>query len=251
MFDSYIICGTPRTGSTLLCDLLEKTGRAGRPDSFYGQAFRDDWAGEWGLPSRDTLEAATYEQLYIDAARLRGKGQTSIFGLRLMRENVEDLSVALDLIFPGLASDRARFERAFGRVLYVHLNRADKLAQAVSYIKARQTGLWHIAPNGTEIERLGEPGEPRYDHALIKAELQRLEAYDTGWEAWFAAQGIVPHRVSYEALTRDPVSVVIGICAALGFRPPERWDIVPGVAKLSDSTNEEWMRRFCAGDMGS
>ena len=31
--DSYMICSTPRTGSTLLCELLESTGVAGRPES--------------------------------------------------------------------------------------------------------------------------------------------------------------------------------------------------------------------------
>lgn len=249
MFDSYIICGTPRTGSTLLCNLLEKTGHAGRPDSFYGSAFRNDWAREWGLPAQGTMDPAAYERLYLDAARRRGKGETPIFGLRLMRENVEDLSAALDLVFPGLASVKARLERAFGRILYIHLSRSDKLAQAVSYIKARQTGLWHVAPDGTEIERLGEPGEPRYDHALIKAELAKLEAYDAGWETWFAKQRIEPHRISYEAMTHDPASTVMTICNALGVQVPERADVVPGVAKLSDATNEEWIRRYRTGEV--
>ena len=33
-------------------------------------------------------------------------------------------------------------------------SRENKLAQAVSLIKAEQTGLWHIAPDGTELERV-------------------------------------------------------------------------------------------------
>jgi LPS sulfotransferase NodH len=250
MLNSYIICGTPRTGSTLLCDLLEKTGRAGLPDSFYGRAFRDEWAKEWGLPGRDKMDAAAYEKVYLDAAIARGKGETPVFGLRLMRENVEDLSMALNLVYPGFATDVARFERAFGAVLYIHLSRADKLAQAVSYIKARQTGLWHVAPDGKEIERLGAPGESRYDFRQIEAEVEKLEAYDAGWETWFAEQGIIPHRVGYEAMTLDPAAVVIGICAELGVQPPPRTEIVPGVARLSDRTNEEWMSRYRAGDRG-
>ncbi|WP_425081109.1 Stf0 family sulfotransferase [Ruegeria arenilitoris] len=30
-FDSYLICRTPRSGSTLLCQLLAATGCAGKP----------------------------------------------------------------------------------------------------------------------------------------------------------------------------------------------------------------------------
>lgn len=35
MLDGYIICATPRTGSTLLRDLLASTRAAGGPDSFF------------------------------------------------------------------------------------------------------------------------------------------------------------------------------------------------------------------------
>lgn len=94
-----------------------------------------------------------------------------------MRENLDELSAILDQIYPGLPSDKARFEKAFGRTLYVHLTREDKLAQAVSLIKAEQTGLWHIAPDGAEIQRVGPPREPRYDFQRIKDEVSELEAY--------------------------------------------------------------------------
>jgi LPS sulfotransferase NodH len=34
-YDSLIICATPRSGTTLLCDLLAETGVTGTPNSFY------------------------------------------------------------------------------------------------------------------------------------------------------------------------------------------------------------------------
>ena len=55
MLDGYIICGTPRTGSTLLCNLLASTKKTGNPDSFYGRKFMPAWAEEWRLPGRDTM----------------------------------------------------------------------------------------------------------------------------------------------------------------------------------------------------
>src|SRR5207245_1162163 len=58
---SYLICATPRSGSTLLCEALTNTGLAGRPEEFF-QACK-----ETGLPRRpleyfegiDTTEVAT------------------------------------------------------------------------------------------------------------------------------------------------------------------------------------------------
>jgi LPS sulfotransferase NodH len=244
MFDSYIICGTPRTGSTLLCDLLAATKRAGSPDSFYGRKFMPDWAAAWHLPDAATMSERDYAIAYLEAAMRVGKAGTPIFGLRLMRENLDELSALLDLIHPGPPSDRARFEKAFGRILYIHLFRENKLEQAVSYIKAEQTGLWHIAPDGTEIERLAPPSEPRYEFARLKSEVDKLEAFDNAWHDWFAAQGIAPLTIGYETLAADPAASLIRICEALGVPPPSPADVKPGVAKLSDATSRDWIRRY-------
>ncbi|CDX34390.1 Stf0 sulfotransferase [Mesorhizobium sp. ORS 3359] len=244
MFDAYIICGTPRTGSTLLCDLLTSTKKTGAPHSFYRRQDIAEWAEEWGLPDRGTMSGLDFDVAYLNAAIAAGKGGTDIFGLRLMRENLDELSAILDRIHPGLPSDKARFEKAFGRVLYLHLSREDKLAQAVSLIKAEQTGLWHVAPDGTEIERVGPPGEPRYDFQRIRGEVGELEAYDTAWNMWFAQQHIAPLRIGYERLAGNPAAMLISICVALGVQPPDTDDIRPGVAKLSDATSLDWMRRY-------
>lgn len=248
-FNAYIICGTPRTGSTLLCDLLASTKRAGNPDSFYGRKFLAWWAKEWKLPSPETMSERDYAIEYLKTAIKVGKGGTDIFGLRLMRENLGELSDILDQIYPGLPSDRARLERAFGRILYLHLSREDKLAQAVSLIKAEQTGLWHVAPDGTEIERLAPPKDPEYDFERIRRELAELESYDTAWNSWFAEQQITPLRIGYETLSADPAATLTRICVALGIAAPKSEDVKPGVAKLSDAISLDWMLRF-QSDLG-
>lgn len=246
MFDAYILCGTPRTGSTLLCDLLASTKAAGAPDSFYSRKFMPMWAEEWGLPGPDSMSRRDYDFAYLEAANRVGKGGTRIFGLRLMRENLRDLSAILDRIHPGLPSDTARFEKAFGRTLFIHLSREDKLAQAVSLVKAEQTGLWHIAPDGSELERLAPPRDPEYDFERIGRQLAELESYDTAWNSWFSAQGIVPLRVGYETLSADPAATLVRICKTLGIEPPDVGTVKPGVAKLADETSREWMRRYRA-----
>ena len=250
MLDGYIVCSTPRTGSTLLCNLLASTNTTGNPDSFYGRQFISWWALEWSLPGRDTMSEREFNIAYLNAAVAAGKGGTGIFGIRLMQENLDDLSAALDQVFPQLPSDRARLEKAFGSILYIHLSRENKLAQAISLVKAEQTGLWHIAPDGTEIERLSPPKEPHYDFARINREVLELEGYDAAWNSWFDAQGIEPLRVGYETLSANPAAILIGICEALGVQPPNSRDVSPGVAKLADETSFDWMRRY-SSDIGS
>lgn len=250
MLDGYIICATPRSGSTLLCNLLASTRMAGDPDSFFGGRFISWWAGQWGLPDRDAMGEKAFSAAYLEAAIRIGKGGTPLFGLRLMRESVDDLNAILAHVLPSLPSDRARFEKAFGALLYIHLARADTLAQAVSLVKAEQTGLWHIAPDGTEIERLAPPREPRYDFHRIRREVETLEGYAAAWNAWFDEQGIEPLRIDYETLSADPAATLIRVCGALGIPAPAARDVKPGVARLADATSAEWMRRYRA-DSGS
>ena len=242
--DSYIICATPRTGSTLLCDLLAATGVAGAPDSFFMRDVDPVWAECWGLPGRAGRSEADYAAAYLQAAIRAGTGQTGIFGLRLMGKHLGDLLALIDTVHPRLASDRARFEVTFGDVLYIHLSREDKLAQAVSMVKAEQTGLWHIAPDGSEVERLAPPRAPEYDFARIATKLAEMERYDRAWLDWFAAEGLAPLRIGYETLATDPAAAVARICGALGVPAPAPDRMKPGIARLADAESRDWMRRF-------
>jgi len=241
-YDAYILCGTPRTGSTLLCDLLARLGTAGSPDSFFQDTYSRYWLKAWDMPDPQSMPAEAFNRLYLDRALEEGRAGTPVFALRLMRKDLEGLMGLLDTLHPGLPTDLARLEAAFGRVAFLHLAREDKLAQAVSYLRARQTGLWHKAPDGTEIERLNPVEPDGYDRDRIAAQLAELEAFAAAWDPWFAEQGIEPLRIGYETLAEDPAGTLTRITAMLGLPAPE--DVRPGVAKLSDATNAEWIARF-------
>lgn len=243
MATGYILCATPRSGSTLLCGLLAQAG-AGDPHSYFRAEDIAEWAEHWGVPPRDQAGPGAFGQAYLEAAIAAGRGGTPVFGLRLMHESLAGLIRVLDGRDPGQPHDRARLERAFGPLVFVHLTRGDRLAQAVSLIKARQTGLWHIAPDGTELERTAPPVAPRFDADEIARTAQALAAADRGWEAWFAAEGIAPLRLRYEDLAADPLAALARVCAALGRDVPA--GVTPGVARLADAGTQDWLARMRA-----
>lgn len=111
-------------------------------------------------------------------------------------------------------------------------------------VKAEQTGLWHRAPDGTELERLAPPREPEYDFHRIADKVARLEQSDVAWGTWFLDQGIDPLRIHYESLSADPADAVSRICSALEVPAPGRETVIPGVARLADAVNEDWMSRY-------
>lgn len=244
-FRAYVICTSPRSGSTLLCRLLEAAG-AGHPDSHFHRPSIDAWLSTYGLGPAATPRGTV--AAIVEAAIRRGTGQTGVFGLRLQRHSFAFFMQQLDLLHPGLPSDRARIEAAFGPTLFLHLTRSDKLAQAISLVKAQQSGLWHLAPDGTEIERTAPPQEPVYDRAAIAAAMDELAGLDRDWLDWFAAEAITPHRIRYDDLAADPGTALAGILARLGRDPAVAQGIAPPVARLSDDTSRAWAARFGAGD---
>ncbi|MDX1711816.1 MAG: Stf0 family sulfotransferase, partial [Rhodovibrionaceae bacterium] len=192
-YQSYIICATPRTGSTLLCDLLESTAVAGRPDSYFRRQSIACWMRHLGIPA--LTDEREFNRAYLEAVLREGTAGTDLFGLRLMWETVAELSARLDLLHPGLPDDAARFEHAFGTTRYIHLSRQDKIAQAVSRLRAEQTGLWHTASDGSERERLAPPRPPAYDADRLMQLEAEISIQDAAWEAWFAQLGLAPIRV--------------------------------------------------------
>ena len=237
--ESYIICTPPRSGSTLAA-----TGVAGNPDSYFHRPSISDWLADLGVtregsvPERELLEAI------FRTAIAKGTLNTGIFGLRLQRDSFDFFTEKLGVLHPEHSNDVERFQAAFGRTFFVHLTRRDKVAQAVSYVKAQQTGLWHAAPDGAELERLSPPQEPAYDASEIRTRLEEVTAHDHGWEYWFAASEIAPLRITYEELSDGPVETLRVILDHPGLEREAADGVELGVAKLADDINQDWVTRF-------
>lgn len=242
-FRSYIICGTPRSGSTFLCGMLARTG-CGRADSYFGRPWILDFARYLGVANDGDVDALDFNRRYFSAVLAEGRAGSEIFGLRLMFDTVDDLALRLDHLFPGLGSAPQRFERAFGRPLYVYLSRADKVAQAVSLHKASHTGLWHRAADGSELERTAPHRDVGYDAGKIGALVAELTEQDRGWREWFAEHGIAPLQLVYEDFSRDPRGGLRRILAALGHDPTCADNTTPTTAKLADDESARWVARF-------
>ncbi|MEM7345400.1 MAG: Stf0 family sulfotransferase [Chloroflexota bacterium] len=244
---SYIICATPRSGTTLLCDLLADTGVVGRPDSFFRLASMHSWWAEHlGVSVAEWQGEHAFDQAYLSAILQEGAGGTQVFGMRVMWRDFGNLVQRLDLLYPGLSSDRARFEAAFGPMRFVYLSREDKVAQAISRVKAERSGLWHIDADGKERERIKVGQTPTYDARVIAEQVAAYEQHDAAWLNWFTQQTINPVRITYEALADNPQATLAIILSALGLDPAIAETVKPKTAKLADNESREWAARFRA-----
>jgi len=238
---AYIICATPRSGSTLLCDLLGQTGVAGRPHSYYRRESLPDFLAAFGMASDDGLD---FERRYLAAAISAGTAGTGMFGLRLMWPSMADLQAQLARLFPHAAGDRERIGLAFGATLYVHLQRRDRVAQAVSRLKAEQSGLWHRDTEGGVRDGDEPRAAPVYDPEVIAAFVAETENHEAAWADWFDAAGIVPFELNYEELVADPREAIGRVLAALGRDRALAGRGVPQTAQLADAQSSAWADRF-------
>jgi LPS sulfotransferase NodH len=243
-FQSIILCANPRSGSTMLCDLMAATGVLGRPQSFYRPESISEWAKLLGVDDEPANRSVDFERAYLAAIRKHGIDASGIFGLRLMWDTVEGLVDRLSPLVPDHQSDTDLFERAFGCPLYIHLVREDKVAQAVSLVRAKQSGQWHLSSDGTVRQGIEEPLPVIYDVQAIEKEIASLTQDDAAWQTWFAAQGLSRLEITYEDLAREPQTVVADILKRSGHDPAISQTIEPATAKMADQESRQWIERY-------
>ena len=246
---NYILCTTSRSGSTLLCSMLRAMGVAGVPDSWIHRPSTAAWAEGLGLAKASPDEKPDQHMRQILQATLKaGRGKTGVFGLRLMRKSHAFLIQQLQGVFGHDISEPDLFNAAFDTPRYIHLVRRDSLAQAISMVRALQSGLWHVAPDGTEVERLAPHMSPHYDRTQISTVLADLTHQKAAWETWFQVHKIAPHLITYEDLSDDPQQVLAGVLAFLGAERHKATGVQGSVAKISNPDTQDWAARYLSGN---
>jgi LPS sulfotransferase NodH len=231
---AYILCATPRSGSTLLCAHLRASGVAGHPQSLFRREDLQEYADYWRITGADGHYAF---KDYLAAAIAAGRGQTDTFALRLMWETLGEIVGYLGGAALGAQADLLR--RTFGSLRYIYLRRDDLIGQAISRHKAEVSGIWHIG-----IEESDHPSTPHYDYDRIASHLRDLQAANQHWQNWFAANAITPLTVTYEALSQDPAGVTHEVLLALGLHSNHA--LTAPNRKMADAESAAWAIRFRA-----
>lgn len=251
----YLVCATPRSGSTLLCETLRATGIAGVPLEHF-EVFRHssqprqprehfdglddpavlDLLSPLDPPNADDEpSAAWWERIVRD-----GTSPNGVWGGKLMWGHVDDLlGRARELEgVPADADLDATLHALFGSGLrLVYVTRPDKVAQAVSLWRAVQTQTWRKGRGVSADEAV-------YAFAGIDHLVAQLEADEAAWRAWFARTGRTPHEVRYDDLAADPRGVVAGVLRALGL--PDDDVPAPATERQGDARSAQWAERYRA-----
>lgn len=223
----YIIACTTRTGSTLLCDLLAQTGRHGAPHEFYEEILFEPLVKPHG-------DFATYAEELADPARYWRKLRAALgspgggFGVKVQARQLQ--------WFTPVFESSAAPELAQAR--YVRLSREDKLAQAISGVKALQTGSWH--------SNQAASAEPHFDADAIALQLEKIARWEAAWDAFFEERGLAPLCLTYEDLVADLPGALeaVGEHVRLPLAADEAAALRPRIKRQADGVNVAWRERF-------
>jgi trehalose 2-sulfotransferase len=67
-----------------------------------------------------------------------------------------------------------------------------------------------------------------------------IRKHNAAWQAWFDAQGVEPHMVTYELLVGDRRRVIQDIAAKLAVELPSDWRPQSPHRKQADGLNRVW-----------
>ncbi len=226
---AYFLCAIPRSGSTMLCDMLSRTQIAGQPASYFRRQDISKWAEKFGL----NASSGVVDEEYLEAVHEAGSSANGIFGARIMWDSMAEVADYLLDHFPS----------PNGEVAYVYLSRKDVISQAISLAKALQTGLWHVRADGS-IQRSGPEQKATFDAALIDSCLLEIQEDASAWQKWFHKENIEPLEIVYEELVEDPKNIVGKVLTCLGQDPNLAASVEPGTSKMATNDNEEWRLRY-------
>jgi LPS sulfotransferase NodH len=273
---SYLICATPRSGSTLLCDALGRTGIAGRPAEHfevlletgrprqprdYFQRSNDPavWAllddpefqdvlGEYG--GRYADRGAWYDPAWrppdflelVARAREQGTTENGVLGTKIMWAYFRD--------FVRLARRTSgRWDvppcEVPGSVLpnlrrFVWIRRRDTARQAVSLWKALQTQQWRRDSD----DDVGDKGL-RFSFPAVDHLKRRIDEHNEAWQDFFEGCGVEPLKVVYEDLVGDYEATVLRLLDGIGMDVPEGFTVeAPGMKRQADELSEEWVTLY-------
>jgi trehalose 2-sulfotransferase len=284
---SYLVCATPRSGSTLVCKALSATGVAGRPEEYFeallhsGRPRRPeeyfngvddrsilDHLGERGIaddpPPRSPLWSRAAYDRYLEWAIETGTTPNGVFGAKLMWGYFGDFVSLLRNVPEYREVPLARLlAGVFPDLTFVRVVRANKIRQAVSLWKAVQTATWR-QEDAHRMAAVGAGDSPpyrtfledhrpglRFHYRAIAHLLERILVEEASWDAFFEHSGIRPVLVLYENFAADPTTSTLSVLDRLAIDAPQGFGFAPGMKRQSDGLNDDWVRRYSELRLGT
>ncbi len=232
---SYLVCGTPRSGSSLLCEALTNTGIAGKPEEYFQPSNEIIWKERWGTSTYAEYLSRTIEQCTTSSG---------VFGVKMMWGYFDHFLQNLHQI-PDYRKRKMPVHKTlqaiFPNLRYIWIKRRDTVRQAVSQAKATQTNLWVVRGEGSR----PVAHEPVFSFMQIDFLVQEIKAHNAAWQRFFTENDIQPLVIIYEDLVSCYEETVRETLQHLKIPGVEALAVAPvSMKKQADEQSEQWVQRY-------
>ncbi len=212
----FFLLSTPRSGSTVICDLLYKSGFCLAHEYFQPYEYLPILASRWDCLQEGILDKEKYTNQLIRFRTLK----SGWLGINLHGHHL-----------PIFCEFKKYFPRS--KRIFVRIRRRDIIAQAVSYEIASQTGRWSSEFH-TEVT-------PEYSFDKIKNKINSIEHQNLITDIFLSLLNENVIELFYEDFIMNP-------SLALSSIIPEEFHkkviIEPTLKKQSSKFNKVWIDRF-------
>jgi LPS sulfotransferase NodH len=218
------ICFTNRCGSNYLAQLLAATGRLNLADDAMHWEEVGRVTTRWNLRSFQQYFAVVMER----------NARSGWFLTKLA------------IAYLPLLQEAGLLDRCFRNARFIHITRDDTLDQAISLEIALQNQRW------ASFLAAAKPDEAlEFSAPSIAMHRERFREENSMFETLFAANGIVPARVTYEALAKDPAGTLDRLAPLFGFETLRPDLVKVTTARQAGAINRRWRELFLAAGSGT
>lgn len=208
---------------------------------------------EWFLPWTPEKTEVVWPDAFASVRR-RATSENGVMAVKVMANQLHNVEGCLaTFVDTEMQGAFGRFYESFKDAIWFKLSRQDIVAQAISRVMSRQTGINHATASENDAHFAGnlKAGYDSsyneatvYRYGAILREVSAIAIENLVWDRFFETFGITAQEFVYEDVAKDMEMLHLdAIAAAAGITEPleksER-----KLVKMANQRNVNWRNRF-------
>jgi len=224
----------------MIIEDMRNTGVLGHPE-------------EWFVPWDPQKNHINWHQAFT-SLQSRARSDNGVMAVKVMANQLHNIDACLTEVFPADPErEFGHFASAFKDAKWVKITRRDTVAQAVSRLMAKQTGINHATGNPEDAHFAGNLArgydddynrKTTYRYEVLLNYVTAIVLENLAWSRFFTSHGITPVELTYEDVAKDnEMTHLDAIAGLIGLEgEPERQPRT--MVKMGNSRNHAWRQRF-------
>lgn len=220
---NYVICSSPRSGSTLLAQMLYDTKLAGDPLEYINPMYIMEY--------NKRFAGSSYEIYSIinNIKKIR-TSPNGYFGIKL------HFSQFYEILNNNNECESIKFLSSLGKIIFIR--RKNKLSQGISLYRSEASDIWSSIDENYRDDLNDLRQKIIFDRLKIFNSINRAVWQDSSWNDILNKYKFDYYEVYYEDLCEDWVTVSQGVLRYLGLNVDRALIPAPALRKLAPEDDD-------------